>query len=72
MGIEGIEKLASHSEENIPIKIGDVQIDKDKSEWVVIGVNHSGISRVRKNSLAHQVHAESSPDIAKSLNKNHE
>jgi hypothetical protein len=53
--------------EDDSVKIGDIQVDSDKSEWVVIGVNHSGISRVRKNSLAHKIHAEVSPDIAKSL-----
>lgn len=49
------------------IKIGDIQIDKDKKEWIVIGVNHTGISRVRRYSLAHQVHSEGMPEIAKSL-----
>jgi hypothetical protein len=38
-------------------KIGDTQIDKDKSEWVVVGVTHLGLSRVRKDSLAHKIHA---------------
>lgn len=47
-------------------KIGDIQIDKDKSEWVIISATPVGISRVKRNSLAHKVHAESSPDIAKS------
>lgn len=53
----------------MPVKIGDIQVDSDKSEWVVIGVTHTGISRVRKNSLAHIVHAKMSPEIAKSLDK---
>jgi hypothetical protein len=52
---------------NNPPKIGDVQIDRDKSEWVVIGVSHSGVSRVRRHSLAHQTHSTGVPEIAKSL-----
>ena len=47
-------------------KVGDIQIDKDRSEWIVIGVNRVGVSRVRRNSLAHRVHAQSSPEIAQS------
>lgn len=53
----------------MPIKIGDIQIDSDGSEWVIIGVTHIGVSRIRRYSLAHQVHSEGSPEIAKSLNK---
>lgn len=52
------------------IKIGDIQIDSNKTEWVVIAVNHSGISRVKRNSLAHKIHAEGMPAIAKSLTLN--
>ena len=53
-----------------PIKIGDIQVDEeDKSEWIIIGINHSGISRVKRNSLAHKIHAEVSPEIAKSLQR---
>lgn len=48
-------------------KIGDIQTDTDKTEWVVVGVGHLGLSRVRRNSLAHRVHAQRSEDIAKSL-----
>lgn len=47
-------------------KAGDIQIDEDGSEWVVIGATRVGISRVRRNSLAHRVHAQSSPEIARS------
>lgn len=47
--------------------IGDIQIDNDKTEWVVVGIGHMGVSRVRRNSLAHQTHAQSSPKIAESL-----
>jgi hypothetical protein len=46
---------------------GDIQIDADKSEWIVIGATNLGVSRVKRNSLAHKVHAESSPAIAKSF-----
>ena len=48
-------------------KVGDIQIDNNKTEWVVIGATHTGISRVKRNSLAHKVHAQSSPEIAKSI-----
>ena len=43
------------------IKVGDIQIDENKSEWIVIGVTH-----MRRNSLAHKVHSQISPIIAKS------
>jgi hypothetical protein len=52
-------------------KVGDIQIDNNKSEWVVVGVTHSGVSRVKRNSLAHQIHAQSSIDIAKSYTLAH-
>jgi len=54
---------------NDPPKVGDIQTDVDKSEWVVIGVSSKlhPPSRVRRNSLAHRVHAQSSSEIAKSL-----
>jgi hypothetical protein len=48
-------------------KLGDIQIDKDGSEWVVVGVTTRSVSRVRRYSLAHHVHAEGSPTIAESL-----
>ena len=48
-------------------KVGDIQIDDDKTEWVVIGITHNGVSRVKRLSLAHYVHAQSSPVIAKSF-----
>lgn len=50
-------------------KVGEIQIDNDGSEWVIIGIGHMGISRVKRNSLAHRVHAQSSPEIAKSYTK---
>lgn len=50
-------------------KIGDIQIDDNKSEWIVIGISHTGVSRVRRNSLAHEIHAQGSPEIAKTLTK---
>lgn len=56
-------------EKKIMTKIGDIQIDSDKSEWVIIGITHTGVSRVRRNSLAHKIHAQDSPEIAKSLSK---
>jgi hypothetical protein len=46
-------------------KIGDIQIDDDKTEWIVVEITHSGISRVKRNSLAHLVHSAYSPEIAK-------
>lgn len=48
-------------------KVGDIQVDKNESEWVVVGICHLGISRVKRDSLAHEIHAQSSPEIAKSL-----
>lgn len=48
-------------------KIGDIQTDSNGIEWIVVGNSHTGISRVKRNSLAHTIHAQSSPDIAKSL-----
>jgi hypothetical protein len=55
------------------MEIGEVQTDLDDSEWVVIGISFANgqqrASRVRRNSLAHHVHAESSPRIAQSLDK---
>jgi hypothetical protein len=49
-------------------KVGDIQRDFNGSEWIVITVTGRGItSRVRRNSLAHQIHAENSPVIARSL-----
>jgi hypothetical protein len=50
------------------VEVGDVEKDPDGSEWVII--SPGGIlraSRVRRYSLAHRIHAESSPVIAASL-----
>lgn len=47
--------------------IGEIQIDKDGTEWVVVGITHSGVSRVKRNSLAHLIHAQHSPEIANKL-----
>ena len=52
------------------MQVGDVETDPDGSEWVII--SPGGVfkaSRVRRNSLAHHVHAESSAVIAASLEK---
>jgi hypothetical protein len=50
------------------VKVGDIQIDENGTEWVVIAVaGREIVSRVQRNSLAHRVHAEGSPNIAKSL-----
>jgi hypothetical protein len=62
-----LNKQASKS-----LAIGDIQVDRDKdgnvlAEWVVISIYPRGLSRVKRNSLAHQVHAEGTPEIAKSL-----
>jgi hypothetical protein len=48
-------------------QVGDIQVDKNSLEWIVVGVTHTGVSRVRRNSLAHKVHAKRSPEIAKTL-----
>lgn len=51
-------------------KVGDVQIDRD-GEWVIVSPSNGrlGPSRVRRNSLAHHVHADGNEAIAKSLDK---
>ncbi len=48
-------------------KIGDIQIDANGSEWVLVGVAYLGSLLVKRNSLAHRVHAEYSTAVAKSL-----
>ena len=48
-------------------EVGDIQTDPDGSEWIVIFIPHRNISRVRRYSLAHQIHAQNSEVIAKSL-----
>lgn len=51
-------------------KVGDVQTDIDGSEWVVISVfGRNRTSRVKRNSLAHYIHAEVSPIIAESFER---
>jgi hypothetical protein len=56
------------------MEVGDLQVDPDGSEWVVIGIFHINgqerASRVRRNSDAHRVHASvaATPKIAESLN----
>jgi hypothetical protein len=48
-------------------KVGDIQVDHDKSEWVVVAVaGRNRVSRVKRNSLAHYLHAEVSSEIASS------
>lgn len=56
------------------MKIGDIQTDTEGgSEWVVIAVfRHNGkehCSRVRRNSLAHVVHARIDPLLKDSLDE---
>ena len=51
----------------ITAKLGDIQIDSNGSEWIVVGVATRHVSRVRRYSIAHQVHAKDSPVIAESL-----
>lgn len=48
-------------------KVGDIQVDNIGMEWVVVGVTTLGISRVRRNSMAHIIHARRSAEIAKTL-----
>lgn len=67
MGIEGIEELSNDTDSSIAI--GDIVIDNDNTEWVIVGISHTGLSRVRRNSLAHEIHAQGSPEIAKTLIK---
>lgn len=53
------------------LKIGDIETDPDGSEWVIIEVfTNRKPSRVRKDSLAHRVHAENYFELAKSLKEN--
>lgn len=50
------------------MEIGDIQTDPDGSEWVIISVGGAfKPSRVRRNSLAHHIHAKSDSKIAVSL-----
>ncbi len=55
------------------MEVGDLQVDPDGSEWVVIGIYHLNgqekASRVRRNSDAHRVHASvaANPKIGESL-----
>jgi hypothetical protein len=57
------------------MEVGDLQVDPDDSEWVVIGIYHMNgqekASRVRRNSDAHRVHASvaANEKIAESLDK---
>ena len=47
---------------------GDIQVDPDGSEWVIIAVYGRGLfTRIRRDSLAHQVFAKDIPVFAKSL-----
>lgn len=59
--------------ERIIIEVGDIQIDEDDSEWVVVSISmlngQQRASRVRRGSLAHHIHAELSLVIAESLDK---
>ena len=54
---------------NNPLKIGDIQVDSDDPNGLLLLFITTGISRVRRYSFAHQIHAEVSPEIAKSLQK---
>ena len=50
------------------MKVGDIEIDDNRTEWIVVGIFGRGrTNRVRRNSLAHRIHAQVSPEIAKSL-----
>jgi hypothetical protein len=51
------------------VKVGDIQPGPNDSEWVVISVQGTRISRVLRNSIAHHVHSVGQPEIAKSLGK---
>lgn len=47
---------------------GDIQVDPDGSEWVIIAVYGRDLcTRIRRDSLAHHVFAKDLPVFAKSL-----
>jgi len=48
-------------------QIGDIQMDSNNQEWIIVAITHAGLSRVKRNSLAHLIHATYSPEVAKSL-----
>lgn len=56
----------SGQDSNLKVEVGDVVTDQF-GEWVIISIHEGRISRVRRNSLAHKIHAQSSSIIAKSL-----
>jgi hypothetical protein len=60
--------MSSNPPEKKP-ELGDIQTDPDGSEWVVVGVTTRSLSRVRRYSLAHEVHAQGSPRVAESLKR---
>jgi hypothetical protein len=53
------------------MQVGDIETDPDGSEWVIVSLGGAVIkpSRLRRNSLAHHIHAQSSPTLAASLEK---
>jgi urease accessory protein UreE len=67
IGVLGLVSLNLGVIMNTTPQIGDIQKDENGQEWVVVGIVHSGVSRVRRNSLAHLIHAAYSPEIAKSV-----
>lgn len=50
-------------------RIGDIQTDPDGTEWIIVGTTQTTVSRVKRYSIAHEVHARSSEIVAKSLKK---
>lgn len=48
-------------------QVGNIQMDSNNQEWVIVAITHAGLSRVKRNSIAHLVHAKYSPEIAKSV-----
>lgn len=53
------------------MEVGDLQTDPDGTQWVVIAVYGRGrVSRVKRNSLAHEIYASRSPTFAGSIGDN--
>jgi hypothetical protein len=46
-------------------KVGDIQVDRDGSRWIVIALESGRPSRVREGSLAAQIHGYPAPEPTK-------
>ena len=49
------------------LKQGSLVRERDSSEWIIVSIHGKLISRVKRNSLAHIVHGQSSPVMRETL-----